>query len=37
MDKTLHMIVSYSTLNSELSTSLEFDIPIDTRGGNNYE
>lgn len=36
-DKTLHMIVSYSTLNSELSTSLEFDIPIDTRGGNNYE
>ena len=36
-DKTLHMIVSYSTLNSELSTNLEFDIPLDTRGGNTYE
>lgn len=36
-ENTLHMSVSYSTLNSELSTSLEFDIPIDTRGGNSYE
>lgn len=36
-NKTLHAIVSYSTLNDSLSTSLEFDIPLNTRGGNYYE
>lgn len=35
---TLHVIVRYSTLNTELKTTLEFDIPLNTRGGTDtYE
>lgn len=36
-DKVLHVTVKYSTLNTELLTTLEFDIPLNTRGGIKYE
>lgn len=29
----LHILVNYSTMNTELLSSLEFDIPLNTRGG----
>lgn len=32
----LHLTVKYSTLNTELLTTLEFDIPLNTRGGIRY-
>lgn len=32
LTNALHVLVEYSTMNAELLTSLEFDIPLNTRG-----
>lgn len=34
---TLHVQVTYTTLNDDLSTKLEFNIPLSSEGGIKYE
>lgn len=36
-NNTLTLYVNYSTLNSNLSTTLEFNIPLNANGGISYE